>query len=52
MDSKILERICYYLAENILLRQDRLYELVENDIGCTREAFDLAFAELVKAYLK
>jgi hypothetical protein len=52
MDAKILERISYYLAENMLLRQDRLYELVENDIGCTREEFDLVFQQLVQAYIK
>jgi hypothetical protein len=52
MDTKILERISYYLAENMLLRQDRLYELVENDIGCTREEFDLVFQKVIQAYLK
>ena len=52
MDAKILERISYYLAENMLLRQDRLYELVENDIGCTREQFDAVFQQVVEAYTK
>lgn len=52
MDAKILERICYYLAENMLLRQDRLYKLVENDVGCSKEQFDRIFEQVVQAYTK
>jgi hypothetical protein len=44
--------ILRYLGEDMSLSEDSLFELVEYDLGCTRDEFNHAYAEVIKAYTK